>query len=272
MRIFSTAILLLFCLSGASATESYSEAEIVDADSYIFVPGNIYTLGDNDGRYDERPAVQVRVTGFWMGLTEIRNIEFAGFIVATGYQAAGPWRRGYPRGGDALPVRFVTWFDAAAYADWAGCRLPTEAEWRAAAEGLRPPAATLDGQMQASGPVSVYSGVSRSPLGFMHLEDNVQEWTADWYYRYQYQLYMQDVMPVDPTGPADGAQPEARFLDILTTAGNERSTIRVVRGASWAALYADHLRPARRIAHNPYRWHNDVGFRCARNASASGDS
>ena len=250
------------------------DVAVFDDIEYVFVPGGDMMLGDDNGRYDEQPAVSVRVSGFWIARYEVTNRAFTRFVQTTGYQAQGPWQRGFPRSADNLPVRFVTWFDADAYVQWAGCQLPTEAQWRAAADSLESPVSsgailqrwslTSNSQSLANGPVPVTSGRSDSSLGIMHLNDNVQEWTADWYYRYQWQLYAAGDRPLDPTGPADGAQPEQRFLDGLPTGGNERSTIRAVRGASWAAAYPEHLSLSRRIAHNPHRWHNDVGLRCIR--------
>ncbi len=276
VRLISVAVAGLAVMSSPcfGAVTDSGRATTDDAD-YVFVPGGNITLGDDLGRYDERPAVPVQVSGFWMARHEVTNRDFKRFVNVTGYQVEGPWQRGFPRSGDSLPVRFVTWFDAHAYTQWADCQLPTEAQWRAAAESLERSAeqtSTLRislttapiGSISANGPVPVSAGRSDSSLGIMHLNDNVQEWTADWYYRYQWQLYAAGDRPVDPTGPADGAQPEQRFLDALPTGGNERSTIRTVRGASWAAVYPEHSSPARRVAHNPHRWHNDVGLRCVR--------
>ena len=94
---------------------------------------------------------------------------------------------------------------------------------------------------------------------------NVREWTADWYDRYRnVSLAAAGELAHDPTGPEDGARPEARFVDSDAVAGNERSTRRVVRGASWVARGPDAARPSARGAHHPGHFFDDVGFRCAR--------
>lgn len=233
---------------------------------YISIPGGVYTLGDARGRYDEQPVVRVRLKPFQIAVTEVSNAEFERFVNAAAYQPQGPWRWGYPAGGGKLPVRFVSWYDAQAYARWAGCRLPTEAEWAAAAQNSKPRALQTEGQPLAAGPVAVNAAANQNTADLLHMEDNVSEWVADWYYRYQFRDYATGPLPLDPKGPPDGAAPEPRFVAAQSSAGNERSTLKVVRGPSWAALYSDQLRLSRRVAHNPHRWHDDVGFRCARDA------
>lgn len=232
-----------------------------DGADLVPVPAGVYTLGDAGGRYDERPEVRVRLSAFFIDRTEVDNARFERFVERSGYRPRGPWRRGYPAGGGRLPVRFVTWHDAAAYARWAGRRLPTEAEWEVAARAGA--ASSIIGRHRDAGPVPVDA---REPgdLGALHLRGNVREWTADWYDRYRNRALSRDPTPVDPHGPDDGAPPEARFVESDAVAGNERSTRRVVRGASWVALGADAARPSARGAHNPEQFFDDVGFRCAR--------
>ena len=66
-----------------------------------------------------------------------------------------------------------------------------------------------------------------------------------------------------PRGPRDGVGPEPRFVATQTEAGNERSTRKGVRGASWSASHPDLARRARRGAENPRHFYDAVGFRCA---------
>lgn len=247
-------------LNTGAATPPGTHAE----QTYVSIPAGAYPLGDDEGRYDERPAVTVQLSAFSLARTEVSNAEFAGFVAASGYRPQGPWRRGFAEHQARLPVRFVTWFDAAAYAAWARCRLPTEAQWEAAARlDERPP--TRDELAADRGPVPVDIGDDTHPLGILHLRDNVREWTADYYDRYRNVAYAQSDEPiVDPRGPDAGTPPEPRFVASGNEAGNERSTRRVVRGASWAAVDPDWLRPSRRYGHNPAAWYDDVGFRCAR--------
>lgn len=224
--------------------------------SRVLVPGGDYGLGDEAGRYDERPRVQVALSTFAIDRREVSQGDFAAFVAA-GHDPEGPWRRG---GDDeALPVRFVTWHDAAAYCAWAGGRLPTEAEWEVAAGGTVGEPVVL--RPASAGPVAVESSADLSRFGLVHTRGNVREWVADWYDRYAWSQLESGA--VDPTGPADGAPPEPRFVEAGAVAGNERSTRKVVRGASWAARHLDAARPSRRDAANPAHHYDDVGFRCA---------
>lgn len=104
---------------------------------FVWVPGGCYLMGSPQvevGReMDEGPVHEVCVEGFWMGKTEVTNGQFRKFLPnheSRDYQ-------GHSLNGDFQPVVYVSWDDAASFAQWLKgqnggqykFRLPTEAEW-----------------------------------------------------------------------------------------------------------------------------------------------
>lgn len=83
----------------------------------------------------------IEMESFWMDQFPVTNSDFEKFLLASRYQPTDPsnflkhWENGkIPKGIENLPVIYVSLEDAKAYADWAGKRLPTEAEWQYAAQ------------------------------------------------------------------------------------------------------------------------------------------
>ncbi len=120
----------------------------------------------------------------------------ARFVDRTGQPGPLSWSGGrFPEGHGRHPVHGVSWFEAMAYAEWKGARLPTEAEWEFAARGpegrLYPWGSEWDAERCAHGdrkPVDTVSVDSlpggKSPFGVAHMAGNVAEWTADLYRPY----------------------------------------------------------------------------------------
>ncbi|MBN2024121.1 MAG: formylglycine-generating enzyme family protein [Pirellulales bacterium] len=265
-----------------------------ERDGMVLVPGGTFRMGnDFSDRPDQRPAHDVALDPFWMDAREVTNRQFARFVEATGHVTAAerrgwsevfdPRRRGWARcagatwrhpGGpdttldnrDDYPVVHVSWHDATAYAQWAGKRLPTEAEWeRAARAGLRDadypwgPDERPDGRYEANyfqgwypdedlavdgfdglAPVGSYLP---NRFGLFDVSGNVAEWCAD---RHAAEYYAVSP-PWNPAGPDEGPA-------------------RVCRGGSWLSAEnagADHKVSARGH-HAPETSRQDLGFRCAR--------
>jgi formylglycine-generating enzyme required for sulfatase activity len=188
-----------------------------DGAALVWVPATTFSMGNVGGAVDELPVHTVSVDAFWMGQSEVSVAQYTAFCTATSRTMptapAWGWR-------DSDPMTGVTWDDAAAYAAWAGGRLPTEAEWEAAARGTDgrgyPWGDTWEGWDTAkcndlsTGPyrpartvldVANYpQGVS--PVGAYQMLGNVREWTADWYAADYY-----GTSPgANPTGPTTGTQ------------------------------------------------------------------
>ena len=95
----------------------------------VFVPAGEFLFGPD--------LEKVAVVAFYIDRFPVTNAEYKVFVEATRHEHPAHWRRGtWPEGKADHPVVQVTWESAAAYAVWAGKRLPTEQEWEKAARGV----------------------------------------------------------------------------------------------------------------------------------------
>jgi formylglycine-generating enzyme required for sulfatase activity len=96
----------------------------------VYVPGGQFIFGPPDApQNSELPA-------FYMDVNLVTNRKYLDFMRATGAAAPSYWiGRDIPEGAADLPVVDISWDDARTYAQWAGKRLPTSAEWQKAARG-----------------------------------------------------------------------------------------------------------------------------------------
>jgi formylglycine-generating enzyme required for sulfatase activity len=186
-----------------------------DGSLLVLIPAGPFLMGLPESDFlaedHEKPQRRVDLPAYWIDVYPVTNACYARFLEAGGYErrefwtAAGwEWKRrervwhplmwGEPGwDGGAQPVAGVSWFEADAYARWAGRRLPTDAEWEKAARGTDgrrypwgdawPSAAVANFDMAAgrTTPVGLYpEGVS--PYGCHDMAGNVNNWTADWYW------------------------------------------------------------------------------------------
>jgi len=118
---------------------------------------------------------------------EITNAQYAQFVKATRYQGDSSWQQYASNWGQKVPVVSVSWYDAQAYCQWAGLRLPSSAEWERAARGLDQrtypwgsrwePDRVICSAEQAQEGGSRPGGVS--PVGCQDMAGNVWEWIQD---------------------------------------------------------------------------------------------
>ena len=229
----------------------------------LYVPGGEFQMGSETGFSDEHPVHTVALSGYWIDRTPVTNAQFALFLTACGDQK-GKWEKWLGRenpkieqsGGEFRPkqgyadhpVDAATYRGAAAYARWAGARLPTEAEWEYAARGPKgliypwgnewdpARANTKETGPGKTTPVGSYPN-GASWCGALDLIGNMAEWVADRYGKYL------GGRQVNPTGPSSGE----------SGVGRGGSCYQSCRGS------AVRLGPA-------FLWHNVFGFRCARNS------
>jgi formylglycine-generating enzyme required for sulfatase activity len=163
------------------------------------VRGGTFKMGTDDPAADEdaRPAHEVSVADFYMDLYEVTNDEYGRFCKQERHPTPPHWKDGlFPSGEGNMPVTNVSWQDAKRFAEWAGKRLPTEAEWEYAARGPESKnypwgnewseRLSNSKELGRNSPQSVgsYQG-GVSPFGVFDMAGNVAEWVADDYAPYE---------------------------------------------------------------------------------------
>ncbi len=132
-------------------------------------------------------GVDAKVRSFYIDLAEVSEAQYCTYLRAQGIPLPARWREfGRPEGDGSLPMQGVSAKEADAYAAWAGKRLPTEAEWLAAAgagDGRAYPwGAEWDGAKANAKSDAPWGCGSRaagaSPCGALDMAGNVAEWTS----------------------------------------------------------------------------------------------
>lgn len=178
-------------------SSSPSPSAPLGVEGMVYVTGGTFRMGRDDGDNYEGPAHDETVVPFYIDKFEVTCEEYQQFVDKEKRLAPPGWRNGkYPPGSARLPVTGVSWFDADAYAKWAGKRLPTEKEWEFAARGADrrlypwggewgPDKANAEGTGPGR-PTEVGSyPAGTSPFGALDMAGNVWEWTADSIHSYK---------------------------------------------------------------------------------------
>lgn len=261
------------------------ETRILNGITMVYVPAGEFLMGSAEEEIDrtadtcpagcdrewfavEAPAHTVWLDGFWIGKHEITNAQYRAFVDAGGY-ANGAWwseegwnwlqksKRKQPSfwtkaqwNGDDYPVVGVTWYEADAFARWAGMRLPTEAEWEKAARGTDGrwwpwgnewDAARTNSEESALGrttPVGSYPA-GASPYGALDMAGNVSEWCSDW----RVDDYYKESPASNPAGPLTGMERVARGGEFDAHWDWARCAAR-----GWGAPHSNSIRMGFRVA------------------------
>lgn len=191
-------------------------AEVLEADA-VYIASGEFIMGSDTARTDERPQKLVYLDAFEIDRFEVTNLQYWLFLQVTERKVPAYWSEDkYPPGQADWPVVGVSWEDANAYCQWAGKRLPSEAEWEKACRGVdgriypwgdqwdleranifiseQPSGSVIPWEtvwQYLSAPItgpgkpelqSVGSyGSGASPYGVMDLVGNASEWVTDWY-------------------------------------------------------------------------------------------
>ena len=239
------------------------------------IPAGEFQMGSYDGRDDEQPVHTVYVDAFYMDVYEVTNAQYKRFV-----DANPQWQKdyipdkyhngnylqqwsgnSYPSGNGNHPVVYVSWYAAMAYAQWAGKRLPTEAEWEKAARGglvgkeypwgdiIAANKANYGSKVGYTMPVGMYAP---NGYGLYDIAGNVWEWCID---EYDADFYAKSLLRNPIAGGASASQIVNEFTRVKTS--------RVFRGGNWNNS-AQVLRVANRGRNTPTSTGGHAGFRCAR--------
>jgi formylglycine-generating enzyme required for sulfatase activity len=265
---------------GTSPSAPTAESHSHTADSWlrpadnmpmVHIQAGTFTMGadlaDDQASENEKPAHTVHLSSYWIDEHEVTNAQYQRCVAAGDCRPPMQCDWGTPTYGDPArsnhPVVCVSWADASAYCQWAGARLPTEAQWEKAArgtEGYRYPwgdaptagllnlcdrNCALDSRLEdvddgyaRTAPAGYYPG-GASPYGVLDMAGNVWEWGADWYDPGYYSA----ASAMDPVGPDSGAE-------------------KVSRGGSWDNTWVG-VHATVRNWDNPESRMETVGFRCS---------
>ncbi len=248
-----------------------------DMPGMALIPAGEFSMGDHHdvGYSDEKPVHTVYLDAFYMDVYEVTNAQYAEFLNEYGNNSGTAGHElvsidsSYcliekvgstysPKSGyEDHPVVEVSWYGAAAYAQFYGKRLPTEAQWEKAARGglvgrkypwgdeIDPGKANYDHDGSRGYTIAemlkylkAVGSYSPNGYGLYDMAGNVWEWCADWYES----GYYGNSPERNPTGLGSG-------------------TYRVVRGGSWFN-YPSLLRAANRYYNYPTYTYDNIGFRC----------
>ena len=239
------------------------------------VPGGAFIRGTDEGPSNTKPRADIWLQTFWIDVNEVTYAEYKVCEKDPEQKCpkSGPQYVDFDR--PDQPINGVNWFDARAYCEAQGKRLPTESEWEKAARGTdgrtypwgeeeancelaiiktkdegRACGVKKKGEKPETGRVWAVGSRPPTQYGLYDMAGNSFEWVNDWYSD-SYEECGEPCFGVNPRGPCGGE-------DECTTHKHK-----VVRGGSWY-WGPDRATTYFRRAHVPRNepFHH-FGFRCA---------
>ena len=206
-----------------------------DGKEMVLIPAGYFYMGDHSTQDKTALRHRVELDDFYMDSTEVTVGQFRWFLVESGYEYDGNWNNVAKYSiGDEYPVVHVSWNNDTAYAQWAGKRLPTEAEWEKAGK-LKDRFYVWGNNLAIASVYANFVGIqgkdtwgeTTAPIGsffpngywLYEMAGNVYEWCADWYD----ENYYNTSSFKNPKGPK--SSPKGR---------------RVLRGGSWDYFTSQH--------------------------------
>jgi formylglycine-generating enzyme required for sulfatase activity len=222
-------------VAAAEALDQASQTRLCtpwDAAYWKPVPGGTYPIGGDSEAFQSLPKKSVKLGGFQIGRFPVTVWEYGRYLEDEGAEPPPDWdeQNLHP----SRPVVSVNWQQAQDYCTWAGCKLPTEEQWEAAARGAKGRIfpwrgdeadeyrANFKGMVGAPTPVGMFPE-GDTPEGVADMAGNVWEWTQS----------------------------------------DLNKDLKCVRGASFSYVAGD-LRAALRVGDVPGNWVDYLGFRCVR--------
>jgi formylglycine-generating enzyme required for sulfatase activity len=260
------------------ADQLLTKDQWAELDSMIEIPAGAFVMGTDMARADaqDQPAHRVVLPTYWIDKYPVTNAQYARFVAATSRRPPLDWKDGrIPQGELMYPVTMVTWYDASAYAKWAGKRLPAEAEFEKAGRGsdgrrwpwgnkMEPGRLNTYYNVGSATKVNTYPG-GASAYGVMDLSGNVDEWTADDFLPYPGSAAAKDMFQ-GKVAVASGSQDQAMQVADLKPV---QRFYKVLRGGSWKGDPFSTSLFHRNFAFPNYA-SDFFGFRCAGDARARG--
>lgn len=233
--------LFIILLSG-SETET-NKREILGKE--IFINGGEYFVGD-DVEFDNSPRRGKKFSPFFIDIHPVTNIQYSEFLKKSGYKPEGVFRKDEAGDASFLPATGLTWYDAAAYAEFYNKRLPTEWEWEIAARSLKQENIYVYGKSSRKEDGNFLSArkynkvdvflFKPNELGLYSMEGNVYEW-CDSIYEKKY----------------------------LIGKNLESVKLKVLRGGAWTNQSFD-IKTTVRTPFPPGKYLDWLGFRCVRDS------